>query len=318
MIRKILSRFQKERDLTTGSISKAIWILAIPMIVSNLLQAAFNLIDMVWVGRLGVEALAAVAMSGTILMIVMFLMIGVGIGTTALVARFVGAKQYSDADNIAVQSLIMGFLLSFVFAVIGYLIAPSALKILGAEPVVLGLGVGYMRILFLGVIVMFYMFLISAILQGAGDAATPMLILGGSVLINIVLDPLLIFGIGPFPRMGVNGAAVATVIAEAIGSIIALEVLLRGRSRVHVRLKNLQVSWSAMWRILKIGIPSSTQMVLRGLVVSAHGNCGWFWHFCNCSLWSGDAFVNVGHDAGVCFGGGGWDIGWTKSWGPKA
>ncbi|OGC07027.1 hypothetical protein A3H38_03895 [candidate division WOR-1 bacterium RIFCSPLOWO2_02_FULL_46_20] len=266
MIKKLFDKFKQERDLTSISISKAIWLLAIPMIISNLLQATYNLVNMVWVGRLGPDALAAVAMSGNILMVVMFLMMGVAIGTTAMIARFLGAKQTAEANNVAVQSLILGFIASIVLGVIGYYFSPWLLKVLGAGPDVLNLGIGYMRITFVGILVMFYMFFIAAILQGAGDAATPMIILGVSVLINAGLDPLLIFGIGIFPKMGVNGAALATVIAEAIGSLIALEILLKGRSRVRVTLKNVKVDWNMMGRILKIGIPASTQMVLRGLM----------------------------------------------------
>jgi len=266
MIKNLFHKFQKERDLTVGSISKNIWILAIPMLVSNLLQAAFNLVDMIWVGKLGPEALAAVSMSGSILMVLMFLMIGLGVGTTALIARAIGEKDNAKADNIAMQSLIMGAIGSFVFGVIGYFLAPWLLQVLGAQPAVLVLGIGYMRILFVGVLVTFYLFLVSAILQGAGDAATPMLILVLSTLVNIVLDPLLIFGLGPFPKMGVNGAALGTVIAECLGSAVALDVLLRGRSRVHVKLQYLKLDLVKMWNILKIGVPASFQMTLRGLV----------------------------------------------------
>ncbi|MBU1026186.1 MAG: MATE family efflux transporter [Candidatus Margulisbacteria bacterium] len=266
MIKKLISKFTKERDFTSIPITKAIWLLAIPIIISNMLQAMFNLIDMAWVGRLGAEALAAVSMSGSILMILMFIMIGVGIGTTAMVSRFVGAKKYSEANTTAMQSLLMGLIGSLVFALAGYFLSPWFLRILGAEPAVIALGTGYLQITFIGVIVMFYMFLISAILQGAGDTVTPMLILAVSVFINIILDPLMIFGVGFFPRMGVNGAALATVIAEGIGSAIALEVLLKGRSKVHVRLDHFKVDFDRMWRILKIGIPASIQMSLRGLM----------------------------------------------------
>jgi len=266
MIKNLFLRFQKERDLTSISISKGIWVLAIPAIASNILQSAFNLVDMAWVGRLGAAALAAVSMSGTILMIVMFLMLGVGMGTTAMVARFVGAKQTPKADNAAMQSLILGFIGSILFAGIGYYLSPWILGVLGADPEVTRLGTGYLQITFLGVIVMFYMFLISAVLQGAGDTVTPMLILAIATLINIILDPFLIFGIGFFPKLGVNGAAWATVLSRAIGSAIALEILLRGRSRVHVRIKYLNIDWNVIWRILKIGIPASGQMVLRGVV----------------------------------------------------
>jgi putative MATE family efflux protein len=266
MIKRIIHHFRKERDLTTGSISKAIWILAIPMIVSNMLQSAFNLVDMAFVGRLGPVALAAVAMAGQILMIVMFLMIGVGAGTTALVSRAIGEKNRAKADNIAMQTAIIGLIGSVVFGTIGYFASPWLLKFLGASPEVIEVGTGYLQITFAGIMALVYMFSIAAVLQGAGDAATPMIILGLSTILNIALDPLLIFGIGIFPRLGVNGAAWATVISRGIGAIIALEVLLRGRSRVHVRLKYLKFDFDIIWRILKIGIPASAQMTLRGLV----------------------------------------------------
>jgi putative MATE family efflux protein len=266
MIKRLLHKFQKERDLTTGSISKAIWILAIPMIVSNLLQSAFNLVDMAFVGRLGPVALAAVAMAGQVLMIVMFVMIGVGAGTTALVSRAVGEKNRAKADNIAMQTAILGLVGSVVFGTIGYLLSPWMLEILGASPEVVQVGTGYLQITFAGIMALVYMFSIAAVLHGAGDATTPMIILGLSTILNIVLDPLLIFGIGFFPELGVNGAAWATVISRGIGAIIALEVLLKGRSRVHVRLKYLRADFDIIWRILKIGMPASAQMTLRGLV----------------------------------------------------
>jgi putative MATE family efflux protein len=262
MIKNLFLKFQKERDLTTISITKGIFLLAIPMIASNLLQAAFNLVDMIWVGRLGASALAAVAMSGQVLMVVMFVMIGIGVGTTAKVARAIGEKDKAKADNVAMQSLILGFVGSLVFALIGYYLSPWLLRVLGAQPDVILLGTGYLRITFVGVIVMFYGFLISAILQGAGDAATPMLLLAGATLLNIVLDPIMIFWLG----WGVNGAAWATVIARAIGSVVALEVLLRGRSRIHVRAEYFKIDWQTIKSILMIGFPASVQMTLRGAV----------------------------------------------------
>ncbi|MBU0671540.1 MAG: MATE family efflux transporter [Candidatus Margulisbacteria bacterium] len=262
MIKKLFQTFQKERDLTTLSITKGLFLLAVPMIVSNVLQTAFNVVDMIWVGRLGASALAAVAMSGQIIMVVMFVMIGIGVGTTAKVARAIGEKNKDKADNVAMQSLILGFFGSIIFAVIGYYVSPWLLEVLGAQPDVVALGTSYLRITFLGVIVMFYGFLISAILQGAGDAVTPMLILAGATVLNIVLDPIMIFWLG----WGVNGAALATVISRALGSLVALEVLLRGRSRIHVKVEYFKIDWEAIRSILLIGFPASIQMTLRGAV----------------------------------------------------
>ncbi len=266
MIKRIFKNTSLDRNLTSGSIAAHIWFLSLPIIATNLFQALFNLIDMFWVGKLGSDAIAAVAMSGTILMIVMFLMIGIGAGTTAIISRFIGAKKNAHADNTAMQSVTMAFFMSVILSIAGYICSPYLLEILGAAPEVAAYGTGYLQIMFISIFIMFFLFLISAIFQGAGDVKTPMLLLAFSTVINIILDPLLIFGIGPFPCLGINGAAWATVISRAVGSIIALEILLKGRSLIHVRLNEYKLDFNIMWRILKIGISSSAQMSFRGFM----------------------------------------------------
>ncbi|MCK9554879.1 MATE family efflux transporter [bacterium] len=266
MIKRFFKNVSLKRDLTNGNIAGHIWFLSLPIIVTNLLQTLFNLVDMFWVGKLGPDAIAAVAMSGTILMIVMFFMIGIGAGTTALISRFIGAKENAQADNTAMQSITMSFFISVIMSAAGYFYSPWLLEILGASSEVVMCGTGYLQIIFASIFIMFFLFLISAIFQGAGDVKTPMLLLAFSTLINIILDPLLIFGIGPFPEMGINGAAWATVISRAIGSIIALEILLKGRSLIHVRLSEYRLDLDIMWRIFKIGISSSAQMSFRSMM----------------------------------------------------
>ena len=160
MIKTIYKRLTQKRNLTEGNISSLIWFLALPVIFSNLLQTVFNLVDMYWVGKLGPDAIAALSMSGTILMIVMFFMIGVSAGTMALVARFIGGGKQKEADNVAMQSIVLGFLVSIPLSIIGYLLTPWLLKVLGASDVVIALGTGYMRILFVWIFIMFFMFLI--------------------------------------------------------------------------------------------------------------------------------------------------------------
>jgi len=258
---------RRKRDLTEGTISRHIFFLATPVIFSNLFQSFFNIVDMFWVGKLGPSALAAVAMSGSIMMVLMFVLMGVGMGTIALVARYTGAKQEHAADNAAMQSLILGTVMAIILSIIGYFLTVPLLKLLGAEPEVLFLGTGYLQVIFMGVIVVFYMFLVSAIFQGAGDTLTPMFILGSVTLVNIILDPLMIFGVGPFPEMGVVGAAWSTVISEGLGSLIALGLIFKGFSRVHVRLSEFKVDPSTILKILEIGIPASAQMSLRGFMM---------------------------------------------------
>ncbi|MFH0887047.1 MAG: MATE family efflux transporter [bacterium] len=266
MLKRMFLKVKKERDLTLGDIPRHLWILSIPLIISNLLQTAFELINMIWVGRLGQVEVAAVAMSSSIIMVVIFIMIGIAIGTMALVSRSIGEKKIGQANKIAMQSLILGFIGSIILGIIGYILSAPLLRLLGAEEAVVAVGTTYLHITFIGIIAMFYANLIAAILQGAGDSITPMIILTISTVLNIILDPLLIYGIGFFPCWGVPGAAVASVIARGIGSLIALEVLLRGRSRLKLRIKDIKIDWDIIKRILNIGIPSSIQTTLRGLM----------------------------------------------------
>ncbi|MBU1616582.1 MAG: MATE family efflux transporter [Candidatus Margulisbacteria bacterium] len=266
MIKRLYHKFKEKRDLTSGSIARNMFFLATPMIVSNLLQTTFELVNMFWVGRLGSTALAAVAMSGSIIMVVMFMMMGIGVGTTAMVARAIGAKEHGRAEEVVKQSLFIAFVGSFILAVLGYIVSAPLLRLLGASPEVMPLGTSYMHIAFSGSFVIFFMFLIMAVLQGAGDTMTPMLILAFSLLLNAILDPLLIFGLGPFPMLGVPGAALATIISRGIGCLIAFEVMLRGRSHIKLNLKSYGVDGAIINRILMIGFPASIQMTLRGLM----------------------------------------------------
>jgi len=256
---------KRNRDLTSGNISKNIWLLAWPMMMGNILQTAFNVVDMIFVGKLGAEAIAAVSLSGMILMLIITLIIGIGIGTTALVARFIGAKEYSKANEVALQSILFGGISSLILAVIGFYYSEPLLELFGAEALVIKLGTDYLSIMFLGSFTMFLLFLGAAILRGAGDAMTPMLILMLSAFINIVADPLLIFGLGPFPRLEIKGAAIATVIARGIGMLIILFILIKGYSYIKINLRNIKLKFDIIWRITRIAIPGSIQMGTRSI-----------------------------------------------------
>ncbi|MCK4352166.1 MATE family efflux transporter [candidate division WOR-3 bacterium] len=257
-------------NLTEGSIFKSIWLLALPMMTGNILQTLFNVVDMIFVGKLGAPAIAAVSMSGIIMMLIITVAIGLSIGTMAMVARFTGANDIEQANNVAMQSLILGGIIFIFLAIFGTLFAEPLLKLIGANPEVVKLGVTYLKIMFIGSITMLLLFLISAILRGAGDAVTPMKILIFSTILNIIVDPLLIFGIWIFPRLGVRGAAYATVFARGMGMVIGLWILFRGYSRIHVNLMKVKLDFNLMWRIIKIAIPGSIRPALRnisGLIV---------------------------------------------------
>ena len=201
------------KDLTIGSITRNLWYLALPMIVGNLLQDAFNIVDMIFVGKLGPDAIAAVGMGGTLLYMTFTIAIGVSTGTVAMVSRFIGEQNHDAAECVTMQSLIMGIFCSIGLAVAGYPLAEPILSLLGARESVIPLGTSYFRIMLLGSFTMFLSYTLSSALRGAGDAITPVIIFTGSTVLNIILDPLLIFGIWIFPRFGVAGSALATVIA---------------------------------------------------------------------------------------------------------
>jgi len=267
-IKKKIGAYTEKRDLTTGSISKGIWYLALPMIIGNMLEVTFNLVDMFWVGRLGPVALASVAMSGVIMMILITFIIGINTGTLALVARFTGSGEDELRDNVAMQALILGFFIALCVGIVGYFSSPSLLKLLGAGPEVLAEGTKYLRVIFVGTVFVVFSFVVSFILRGAGDSVTPTVVLAFAGIVNVILDPLFIFGIG-FPKMGVAGAALATVIAFGLAGLIGLEVLLKGRSHIHLKLNKLKVDLSAMIRIIRIGIPASAQMIVRSFMGAA-------------------------------------------------
>ncbi len=251
------------RDLTTGKISSHIIKLAVPLILSNLFMTILELTDALFIGRLGSAALAGVSISGTILFFLATFGAGLSVGTVALIARNTGAKNYDKANEVAMQSFILGITIALILGSLGYLFSENILTALGAKGEVLNYGTGYIKILFKYIFTMFFMFLGSAVLRGSGDTKTPMYITLISVVINIILDWLLIFGKLGFPALGVKGAATATVISRGISSTILMILLIKGKHNIHIRLKSIKVSFNIISKIFKIGFPASIQMFIR-------------------------------------------------------
>lgn len=255
-----------DSPLTQGRLLRALTYLAWPMLVTALLQNVQSLIDLYWVGRLGHESVASVAMSGTLLMMLFPMLMGISTGTVALVARAIGAGRPAEASAAAAQSLLLAMVLGGLSGGVGLLAADPLLRLLGADPTVMELGGAYLRINLLGSFTAFALFNCNAALQGAGDSRTPMLVMAAANVANIVLDPLFIFGFGPLPAMGVQGAALATVLAQALAAALAIRILLGGRSRIHIRLPQCRPDVPLAWRLLRIGIPGSGQMLSRSLM----------------------------------------------------
>ena len=240
------------KDFTTGPIGRAIALLAIPMVLEMMMQSVFALVDTYFVGKLGSDPVAVVGLADSILTLVFAVALGLAMGTTAMVARRIGEKDPEAAARTAGQALVLGAILSVAIGIAGAIFAPRLLAFMGASSSVVEVGSTYTSILLGGSSTVFFLFLINAMFRGAGDPMLAMKSLWLANVINIVLDPLLIFGWGPFPAMGVTGAAVATTIGRGVGVSYQLSILLSGRGRITVRPHHLRVDPDIMKRLIRI------------------------------------------------------------------
>ena len=256
---RILSNFL----ITTGPLVPSIWRLSWPAMITVALHNIFSLVDMFYVGRLGPEALGAVAVCGTLLGLVFTLALGISIGSVALVARFVGDNDLRAAEEVAYQTIILALLCYVAMAFLGYVFTPPLLRLLGARGEVLRLGTSYLRVLSLGSLTIFLGFSLNSVLRGAGDVQTPMKIMGLAIILNIILDPLLIFGLWGFPRLEVAGSALATVIARGIGAVLLFRVFFSRHHLFNLKFGSLRLNLDLMKRMAKIGIFGSLQMLIR-------------------------------------------------------
>ncbi|HEX4278705.1 MAG TPA: MATE family efflux transporter [Bryobacteraceae bacterium] len=259
-IREALSGSQ--RDLTKGNLKRAIVLLAIPMILEMLMESLFGVVDMFFVARLGVDSLATVALTESCLVLVFGIAMGLSMATTAFIARRIGEKDPEGAAVAAVQAIAVGLLLSILVSAAGIIYAPNLLGIMGASPSVIRIGATYTRILLGGSATIFLLFLINAIFRGAGDAALAMRALWLANLINIVLDPCLINGWGPFPKLNVMGAAVATTTGRGLGVCFQMWLLFGGHSRIRVHLHQVRLNLEILWRLLKVSFTGILQFLI--------------------------------------------------------
>ena len=254
---------KNENLLLTEGVTKGLLSLGIPVVASLLLQTSFNIVDAIWIGRLGDAALAAISTASFVLWSVFALAEMVAIGVTAMIARFVGAGDQRQAAQVAGQGIWLGLLVSLAISAGGMTSVAYIFSFMRTASDVTQHGISYLAVLFWGMPSLILFFVLNAIYRGNGDTKTPMKLLTMAVLINGVLDPFLIFGWGPFPQLGVAGAAFATVIARFIGVAVGVRILLRRKNWLVWRTSNKWIDLSMMRRILRIGIPAS----LAGLVV---------------------------------------------------
>jgi putative MATE family efflux protein len=261
-----------KRDWTKGSTTGNLWALAWPVIVSSTVMMMGPIIDTIWIGKLGTVSMAGVGVATIIVMLINSLIMGLFTGLRALVARFVGGGETAKANHAAQQGLVIGAALSLVVAIIGYFLAEPILELWKLQPDVVAAGGAYMRISLVGIFTMSFGMMAQNTMQASGDTRTPMVISVGARLFHIALCPFLIFGLWIFPEMGVRGAALASVISTGTGGAISLWVLFNGQTRLRLTLKNFSLDWDIIWRMVKIGIPSS----LNGLDLNL-GNVVFMW-----------------------------------------
>ncbi len=250
------------QDFTTGSLNRAILLLAIPMVLEMVLESLFAVVDVFWVGRLGADAVATVGLTESLLSLVFAVGLGLSLSTTAMVARRIGEKDPNGAAVAGVQAIVIGLAVSLAIGLPCFFFAPRLLQLMGASPQVVAVGSSYARIALGGSGAILMLFLNNAIFRGAGDAAIAMRLLWVSNIINLVLDPCLIFGLGPFPKLGVTGAALATFTGRSIGVGYQFYRLLRGSERIRILRQHIRINLSVLLRLVRVSLTGILQFAI--------------------------------------------------------
>jgi len=248
-------------EFTEGPIGRAILLLAVPMVLELVLESLFAVVDVFFVSRLGPDAIAVVGLTESMITIVYAVAIGLSVGAMATVARRVGERDHDGAARAGVQAIVLGILTSAPIAFAGVVFGPSLLSLMGASPDVLQ-HASFTRIMLGGNVVIVLLFLINAVFRGAGDAAVAMRVLWIASGINILLDPCFIFGLGPFPQLGVTGAAVATTTGRGIGVLVQIFVLARGRGRVVIRPQHIRFDPAVLMAMLRLSSSAVFQVLV--------------------------------------------------------
>ncbi|PYX87934.1 MAG: MATE family efflux transporter [Acidobacteria bacterium] len=250
------------QDFTAGNLNRAILLLAIPMVLEMVLESLFAVVDVFWVGHLGADAVATVGLTESMLSLVFAVGLGLSMSTTAMVARRIGEKDHEGASVAAVQAIIAGLLASLMIGAPCFFLASRLLQGMGANSEIVLLGTGYTRIALGGSGVVLMLFLNNAIFRGAGDAAIAMRLLWVSNIINLVLDPFLIFGWGPFPKLGVTGAALATFTGRSIGVAYQFYRLLKGTERIRILTRHLRLNLGVLLRLVRVSLTGIAQFAI--------------------------------------------------------
>ena len=253
------------RDWTKGNVFHNLLRLSWPMVISNILMTIGPTIDMIWVGKLGVDAMAAVGVAGVAVQIVFMMIWSLMVGMRALIARFIGAGDVQGSNHVAQQALVVCAVFAAIMAVVGIFFSEGILGLFGLEAGVIEMGAAYMRIMFVGSVVMCLRMMTDAGMQASGDVVTPMRIAIFYRLLHVAICPFLIFGWWIFPNMGVSGAAMTNVISQSLGTAVGLWFLFTGRTRLKLTMRNFSIDLNTIWRMVRIGLPALVSGVQRSL-----------------------------------------------------
>ena len=271
---------QRDLDLTEGGIVRPLVYLSLPIVVTNLLQTAYNLADTFWLGQYSTDALAAISFAFPMVFLLISLGMGLSVAGSVLVAQHTGAGETEKAEYAASQTVTFAFLVSLLLGLAGYPLVRPFVAALGASPDVLPGATAYMQVIALGLPFMFGFFVFISLMRGAGDTVTPMLVMLGTVILNVALDPFLINGwtlvanapvVGTvaFPELGVEGAAIATVFSRSLAMVVGVGIMLSGRRGVRIVPRDMVPDFGYLWTVLRIGVPASVEGTGRALSVNA-------------------------------------------------
>jgi len=250
------------RDFTVGPIGRAITLLAIPMVLEMMMESLFAVVDVFWVAHLGPSAVATVGFTESLLTLLYSVALGLSIATTATVARRIGEKNREAAAEVAAQAMLLGLGIAIALGLAGFIFAPQLLRMMGATDDVIASGAGYTRAIYGGSGTVLLLFLLNGVFRGSGDAAIAMRVLWTANIINIALNPCLIFGVGPFPKLGIAGSGVGTTIGRGCGVLLQLWFLAGGHSRVTVIAHKIRMIPGLMWQLIRLSLGGTFQYLV--------------------------------------------------------
>jgi putative MATE family efflux protein len=253
----------EDQDYTALSINKGIFMLAVPMILEKVLESLFAVVDVFFVSKVSVNAVATIGLTESVLTIVYSVAIGLSIGAGALVARRVGEKNFDSAGYVAAQAILIAGAISFIISLVGIFFSENILRLLGGSDALIAEGLWFTRIMFTGNAVIIFIFLLNGIYRGAGNAAVAMRTLWLSNGINLILDPILIFGLGPFPEMGLTGAAIATTIGRGVGVCYQVYYLLGGKTLIKTSWAHFKADWAIIKTMVNVSLGGVGQFLIE-------------------------------------------------------